>query len=694
MDKHSEDDLLQVELSALKESLQPLDSQLKIPDSMKPENIVLTDSKVVTPAPTRRSFRPKRTLIVAIACLVMLAPTYLIGKELFQKKSNGSEVASISGYAELRSLYKDLASANRHRVVEEATDSAAPNLSATQVQGSATSTTNVQVEGVDEADIVKTDGNYIYSIYNTSKPLSKYDKVTNKQMIQITSTLRTGEMKTIQKIELPANEQINEMYIKDSKLVVISIPEQRFLERSSGKIISQQEYSKLQQNHFSNNQANRREDNFFEQYKAIVQTTARLYDVTEPTNPKIVREFSQEGNYLSSRLIEDDLYLVTNQYSYQDYEDKAVSDQDIVPFTKDSVTGDEMTLVDPDSICIVPNPSAYSFVIVSGFNISNLKEAKTEAVLGAGHTVYASKNALYLFSEDYGDQNKTFSNKVGSSPSAKNRILKYSLDNGVPKLASEGQVPGQVLNQFSVDEHEGNLRIATTTYQYNKGSVNNIYVLDNQLKQIGAIEGLAPGEHIESVRFMGEKGYVVTFKQVDPLFALDLSNPTQPKVTGQLKIPGFSEYLHPYSENLLIGLGHNTIDRKNGMARLAELKLSLFDVSDANNPREIQAMPLDGFYSEALNNHKAVLFSKEKNLIAFPMDNQYVIYTINPDSGFTLAHSFKDSTSNAPYKEEMMYYMGGSRGVYVDDVFYIVSSYSIKAYSLTDYHALGQIELK
>ena len=208
-------------------------------------------------------------------------------------------------------------------------------------------------------------------------------------------------------------------------------------------------------------------------------------------------------------------------------------------------------------------------------------------------------------------------------------IHKIAINKDKMEYKAVGEVTGSVLNQFSMDETDGKFRIATTKNQIwsqymdekEVQSYNNLYVLDENLRAIGSLENLAQGERIYSVRFMQNRAYMVTFQQTDPLFVIDLSNPQSPKVLGKLKIPGFSNYLHPYDDTTLIGIGKDTSEREGGGVTTKGLKLSLFDVADVANPKEIDTYVMGGVGSDsiALNDHKAFLFSKEKNLLVIPV---------------------------------------------------------------------------
>jgi uncharacterized secreted protein with C-terminal beta-propeller domain len=255
-------------------------------------------------------------------------------------------------------------------------------------------------------------------------------------------------------------------------------------------------------------------------------------------------------------------------------------------------------------------------------------------------------------------------------------------------LIASTSVPGRVLNQFSLDEYQGYLRLATTRDQIssrfddlNEVAINNIYILDDKMKIIGNLEGLAGGEQIYSARFLGDKAFVVTFKRTDPLLVIDLKDPKNPKLVGELKIPGFSTYLHPYSDKYLIGLGTDTKDLGDQGVSVGGIKLSLFDISDISQPKELDTYiaGLAGSYSVASNNHKAFLFSSEKNLLALPAQltkkdyqadfNGVLVFSIENDA-------FKLRTKLA---EESV-----QRVVYVKDDLYTISFNEISAYSIND----------
>ena len=287
------------------------------------------------------------------------------------------------------------------------------------------------------------------------------------------------------------------------------------------------------------------------------------------------------------------------------------------------------------------------------------------------------------------------------------QIYKFYLKDATCTFVKTGTVPGSVLNQFSMDEKDGYFRIATTdsTSWNDESNTNNLYVLNENLEIVGKIEGLAPGERIYSVRFMGNRAYMVTFVQTDPLFVVDLSNPRDPQVLGELKIPGYSKYLHPYDETHLIGFGENTkvVNYGYGDQVITDgMKMSLFDVTDPENPTEMYSVNIgeEGTYSELLYNHKALLFSKEKNILAFPIsitgDNYEVVfqgaivYGLSLDNGFELKGKISNTSNNLD-----KYYSRNSveRIIYIKDTLYTLSKSLIKATDMNTMQPKGSLNL-
>jgi inhibitor of cysteine peptidase len=327
------------------------------------------------------------------------------------------------------------------------------------------------------------------------------------------------------------------------------------------------------------------------------------------------------------------------------------------------------------------------------------------------------------FSREFRDMLKEFNLKIQKEmeKSVVHRIEISELDIDYEAV---GEVPGSVLNQFSMDEHEGNLRIATTIGHVSRTgdatSLNNLYVMDKDLEIIGKVEDIAPGERIYSTRFIEDRAYMVTFKKVDPLFVIDVSNPEKPEILGYLKITGYSDYLHPYDENHIIGIGKETIEAETGdFAWYQGLKISLFDVSDVGNPREVAKIEIGdrGTDSYALYDHKAFLFDKKRNLLVIPVslseidETQYEGQEI-PDNAhgervwqgaFVLNIDTSEISERGRithYDEEdaleRLYYGGEKaiqRSLYMDNVLYTLSLGKIKANDLLDLKEISEVNL-
>jgi len=511
------------------------------------------------------------------------------------------------------------------------------------------SETNVQVEGVDEADLIKTDGSYIYA-------------VTGNELF-IVKAYPGSEAETVSKIKFDSYPE--NIFVDKDKLVVMG---------ADNAIYQAEIYSSFK----------RRSPYAF----------LKVFDITDRKNPKQVKDLDFEGSYFNSRMIGGYVYFVTNNYSW--LADDTIPYPRILEDKKELSAGQGV----PDIYYFDIPYDSVNFTNIAAVNIQNPEQeiSSQSYLLSGSQNMYVSQNNIYITYTKYineydlhirmmrelimdrlaaADQEKIKKieeadsyilapeeklNKINviierhimslpekeqndleneldakmkqkyediSKELEKTVIHKIAIDKDKIEYKTVGEVTGSALNQFSMDENNGYFRIATTKGQSwsiyiadeSRESYNNIYVLDADLKVVGSLEKLAPGERIYSVRFMGNKAYMVTFKQTDPLFAIDLADPAAPKLLGQLKIPGFSNYLHPYDENTLIGIGKDASETSSGGVRTQGLKISLFDVSDTANPKEVakQILGEAGSDSMALYDHKAFLFSKDKNLLVIPV---------------------------------------------------------------------------
>ncbi len=584
------------------------------------------------------------------------------------------ELPKVENFKNLYAMLKTRTT-NRYTIddmlsVDSITNANSKNETATNEVANDYSKTNTQVQGVDEADIVKTDGTYIYYLTN--------EKLT------IINTENASQMKEMSTIKFDETFTPEELFLNNDKIIVI------------GK---RYEYDKTER------KIGIDEDYLYPNYMDKTYTSAKLYNVKDKINPALERTVEVEGDYLTARMIGSNVYIASNKYMYyayicNTYKSTELNEDDFKPHYLDTATSNETKSINFDCIYYIPEFEDTNYLNIVAFNITNNQEANVESYLGAGEEIYASKENLYVTKTkyDYERKNKT---------SITTEIYKFNLNNANCTFAKAGDVPGSVLNQFSMDECNGYFRIATTdsTSWNSESNTNNLYVLNENLETIGKIEGLAKGERIYSVRFMGNRAYMVTFVETDPLFVIDLSNPTTPTVLGELKIPGYSKYLHPYDETHLIGIGEDTEvvnygygDRvvTNGM------KMAMFDVTDPNNPQELYNVKIGekGTYSELLYNHKALLFSKEKNIIAFPIsitENDYkvtfqgaIVYGVSLEKGFEL----KTKISNSATDYDRYYSRNRvERIIYIKDTLFTLSNGLIKAVDLNTFETKGSIEL-
>ena len=400
------------------------------------------------------------------------------------------------------------------------------------------SKTNAQVEGVDEADIVKTDGQFIYYI------------VDNK--IVIVNAKDAENLKIESEIKFN-NFYPNELYINGNNLVAIG-----------------NDYS---------------------------YTTAKQYDISNKAKAKLIREVKIEGSYLSSRMIEDNVYLISNKYIYfydYTYDRKGLFDlddyekpdeEDYKPKFVDTYLSDEEKCLEFTDVCYIPDFEEANYLNIASFNLNSNENANIQSILGGGNELYASENNIYIALIKYEYKDSKYYGYYDNFD-VNTYIYKFEIDGTNVTYKAAGKVPGEILNQFSMDEDNEYFRIATTDYTRNN-SDNNIYVLDKNMEVVGKLENLAKGERIYSVRFMQNRAYMVTFVETDPLFVIDLKDPYNPQVLGELKIPGYSTYLHPYDETHIIGFGEETKVNEYGGVVTDGIKMALFDVTDPSNPKEM-----------------------------------------------------------------------------------------------------------
>ncbi|MEN9755895.1 MAG: hypothetical protein RL755_82 [Pseudomonadota bacterium] len=590
--------------------------------------------------------------------------------------------------------------------------------------------TNVQVTGVDESDRAKVDDNgYIYQLVNNQVIIAK--------------AFPAAQLGQSAVIELPQdNFSPMGLYLQNGKLVVVGNTWQTLSPPVEFENTPLSPTAKMAYGGWWG-------------YMRNNQTRTLIYDVSDQTQPKQIRDVVVDGDYLDSRRVGNYLYFMTRSYPRYYMAPNMVStnpwfmkSKDILPSVTDNKAGKTTTkTLAIKDVVYFPNFVEPDYVVVASIDLEQpQKEVVTKAYLGAGDLVYASHENLYLSASKY---NFGGNGDVVPQNITTTQIFKIGIDAGQMNFTAAGEVNGTALNQFSMDEQGDYFRIATTTRSWFSGtseSYSSLFVLNKDMKTVGKIDKLGEGENIYATRFMGNRCYIVTFKLTDPLFAIDLSTPENPVVMGELKIPGYSNYLHPIDETHLIGFGKEAAiyqpeklntDTPNtdtpwwtdGSAFYQGLKVALFDVADMKNPKQIDSVTIGerGTDSPILWDHKALYWDAEKHLFGFPVQESHLrqafdpqkpwnygqptyqgayIYEVTPEKGFTFKARLSQIPDSMTPKTET--YDGYSysyweseasnyfidRILRVDDSLYTLSSNQITAYSLENYKETNRLVFK
>ncbi|MFH1284693.1 MAG: beta-propeller domain-containing protein [Candidatus Peregrinibacteria bacterium] len=650
-----------------------------------------------------------------IAWRVMTETTYKISNTYENIKEGkvaaelGAELVNFDSCAELNTYFNNNSTYNRYggfpddvmMPMEESQSDAAPpgtgasSPKATMNEAEASagvaehSQTNVQVSGVDEADIVKNDSRYIYYLKDST--------------VRIIDAYPASRMKELDSVTFSdSGFYPQEMYVDDDRLIVIGNSyDASFGGYTGGSGIRYDFYGSA--------------------------TKMYIFDISDKTDVSLMRETAFEGYYSSSRKIGDVVYLVVDQYTYfvPTEGGGVLKNEDLVPLYSDN--NKVAATASCGDVKYVPGiMDSTNYMIIAAVPTDSASKAITrEVVVGGTGTIYASTDNLYVTEPKY--HYSAWYDESGESEET--YIHKFALDGLNVSYEGVGAVPGTILNQFSMDESGDYFRIATTKGGWwTNATTNNVYVLDSGLDVVGKLEGLAPGESIYSVRFVGNRAYLVTFEKIDPLFVIDLSNPVTPKILGQLKIAGVSDYLHPYDENHIIGFGLETISpdeaEELGWSWFQGVKISMFDVTDVNHPVELHKEVIGdrGSYSELTYNHKALLFDKDKGIMAFPVtvaaipqavkDNldvdqwvygDYVfqgayVYDVSIENGFELRGTISHYDDSELGNDFSYYYNYGdnksiARILYIGSSFYTVSPYEVQANNMTSMNKEASVVL-
>jgi uncharacterized secreted protein with C-terminal beta-propeller domain len=512
------------------------------------------------------------------------------------------------------------------------------------------STTNIQVAGVDEADIVKTDGEYLY--------IASYDKVT------IVKSYPSSDLANVTILDIEdtlgfkpenASAYVSGIYLHDTSLIVVL----SVYEWWNPAV----DYADIGTYRYSNE-----------------RSVVSVFDIENVSVPKLQLSYGVSGYALTSRMVGSYVYLV-GQSSIV-----LLEQQPFLPLAWDGNSSEE---VDVGKIYYDPETrDASVFMNLLAVDVVDGDHATTTILAGYASTVYMSLDAMYLSVQKWSGEMVVV--ETGSAPadeaSSRTTIYKVAVDKLTMVNVARGDVRGWLLNQFSMDEKDGYLRVATTTGWSNQESA--VYVLDSDLAVFGSLTKLAPNERIYSARFLGDTLYMVTFRQIDPFFVIALDDPAHPSVLGELKIPGFSSYLHPVDEDHVLGIGSEN----------SSVKISLYNVSDPTNPTEQSKYLFPQWSStSAAYDPKAVLFDFEKGLLVIPVSiyyhEEFDYNWTNWNGAYLFNVSVVDGVSvmGAVAHGDTYGYDSVLRALYIEDTLYTVSQSTVKATSLLDLSQQGEL---
>ena len=519
------------------------------------------------------------------------------------------------------------------------------------------STTNLQMEGVDESDIAKIDGSYIYTVED------KYIVITD---------IRDGKLEEVTRFlpkDCGAADRVMEIYVDGDNLILIVQGYETSLEENSKAGSDKETFDKETKDEENSDEetATSEDSAFWYEMNGKSITQIQVYSIVDRKNPEFEGRLIQDGYYNTSRKIGDVVYLFTQYnmtsdvvgYVEKKYGAETVKEENVIPKVNgEQVAADEIYL---------PESSGESGILISSLDVNKPDKALDSKLVITGYArTYISKDALYLYEEDYDGAMTT-------------NIAKFALDEGKISGVAAAAVSGYIRDTFAINASDGYLRVLTTDNS-TEDETNALYILDKNMKLTGQLTGIAPGEEIYAARFMGNIGYFVTYRNTDPLFTVDLSDPAKPKIIGELKVTGFSEYLHFWDDTHLLGIGYES-DEKTG--DIEKIKLSMFNIENPGEVTEEAKLVLkDVDYSEALFNYKSVIISKDKNLIGLICEN----YSGSETKQTYQIYSYENGTFKK--QAEIPGITGASyenvRGMYSGNVFYLWIYDNITSYDMTD----------
>jgi uncharacterized secreted protein with C-terminal beta-propeller domain len=537
-------------------------------------------------------------------------------------------------------------------------------------QGVDFSGTNVQEEGVDEPDLVKTDGRTLYIVAHG-----------------VLSALDVSERRPRLVDSLELDDPGAELLLWKNRLLLLSI---------SGYVPQETPAALPEVDAYGNG------------LSTLVEV-----DVSDPTRLRTVRTMTIDGVVLAARLVGGTVRLVTSAqipgplpferpsaWTREAFEATAERNRmvfaespaaDWLPSYRIERGKGGPTADRPLVQCRhVRRPQAYSglgmLTVVTLDLGRGLQPVSSTALMTDAGIVYASPESLYVATEAWsGRMDPT--DEDGAPSKATTALHKFDIGNPERALyRGSGSIEGYLLSQWSLSEHRGVLRVVSTDapawwsgeQRESESFLTTLRQRDGALVQAGRVGGLGKGERVYAVRFVGDVGYVVTFREVDPLYTLDLSDPDRPRVLGELKIPGFSSYLHPIGEDLLLGVGQDVTE--DGV--FLGVQLSVFDVSDLRRPTRLHQRTLDGEFSLAEEDHRAFLYWPQRNLVVVPLDLGAAAVRVARNRGI-------EPLGEVEHEARDEFGAGILRSVAVRDVVLTISEAGVKANGMSSWDDHG-----
>ncbi len=527
------------------------------------------------------------------------------------------------------------------------------------------STTNLQMEGVDESDIAKIDGSYIYTVED------KYIVITD---------IRDGKLEEVTRFlpkDCGAADRVMEIYVDGDQLILVVQGYETSLDGNSkaGADKENKDEENSDETYSDEETAASEDSAFWYEMNGKSITQIQVYSIVDRKNPEFEGRLIQDGYYNTSRKIGDVVYLFTQYNMTSDvtsYVEKKHGVEDLKEGNGVSslaeavipkVNGEKVAA----SEIYLPESSGESGILVSSLDVNKPDKMLDSKLVISGYAqTYISKDALYLYEEDYDGAMIT-------------NIAKFALDEGRISGVAAAAVSGYVRDTFAINASDGYLRVLTTDYS-TEDEVNALYILDENMKLTGQLTGIAPGEEIYAARFMGNTGYFVTYRNTDPLFTVDLSDPAKPEIIGELKVTGFSEYLHFWDDTHLLGIGYES-DENTG--NIENIKLSMFNIENPGEVTEEAKLVLkDVDYSEALYDYKSVIISKDKNLIGLVCEDYSGSRTKQTYQIYSYENGTFKKQAEIPGINGVNY--ENVRGMYSGNVFYLWINDNITSYDMTD----------